>query len=290
MVLWNEVSNADGQVLAIPKSSPLGGSAVTEAKAGKDDILGLPSYYWFLPEHNAFATIRFSHSHQSIVTLQHYLKSYAENLSGYRLFNKHDKIIGYKKDKTSDKCSWFRFHYSKKLNKGERKNLLDHPEKITALVRNAELPKAVPDRRSSTTKGVDELRNLLSRMVPRGWVDEDDDEVGYTDKIDRMLNDAGVQKVSVEIPFVADQEMLKFLVEEFDENFDEGGFDRVGFKMKNKGTVWLSASSIKADVDLDLTASRTKLPTAVEIMEAVNKRRAFLLNAIEVDDLSSKTG
>mgnify|MGYP000308037557 CR=1 FL=1 len=79
-VLWKKFGDETGDVSGILANSKVGedkgGSIKLDSKInGKDVIYGQPMYYWFIPEFNIIASIKFPHSPDEkvdIVTVEQY--------------------------------------------------------------------------------------------------------------------------------------------------------------------------------------------------------------------------
>jgi hypothetical protein len=283
LILWNEVSNEDGQILAMPKDSKVGEEEYNKPKSNAGDILGLPSYYWFIKDLNAFATIRFSHSLQSVSAVQRYLKEYAETMSGFAITNDEGRIVGYEGG-GNERARWFRFNYAKMLNKSERQKLLDNPEKVKALIRRISVPKIIPDRRNDERQLLTQLQQAVNK-ISQGWLKSSDDKKGFIDRFNKIASDAGNQNIEVEIPFVGDQEIMEFLIQEFDKNVEELKEEKIGFKVSGYGNIWLGDQTIKKEIDLSVSHTKQKLPTASEVMEAINQTRPAIMLEVEQRDL-----
>lgn len=65
LILWNEIMNDNGVLYGInPMDRPGATDMLTTGFGDTPAIPGFPSYFWFIPERNVFASIKFSHSIQ----------------------------------------------------------------------------------------------------------------------------------------------------------------------------------------------------------------------------------
>jgi len=279
ITLWNEVSNDEGNVFAMSKSNKIGEGKISSKLGGNNEIIGLPSYYWILPDENLLVTVKFSFSYQAAHAIESYFKSYANSSSGFINHQNDKTAIGFTNGQK--RASWFRFSFERLANKNEREKLLKNPEKVTALVRRFSIGKTATDERSKALRAMLDFRSKVSQLVTNGWVNKKDDQRGFTNRIDKVVKNAENYRVELETPFVAEEEVLEFMVNEFDKNFDESKWEKVGFKMKNSGMIWLGNTVIKCEKDLDISRSKDQLPTAVEITSAINKRREAILAALD---------
>lgn len=78
-VFWKKFSDDSGNVSGILADSKVGSKKGDSVKVGKDVngkpvILGQPLYYWFIPEHNIIASIKFPHSLAASESIYDYFK------------------------------------------------------------------------------------------------------------------------------------------------------------------------------------------------------------------------
>ena len=78
-----------------PMEQPGNTAMLTTGFGDTPAIPGFPSYFWFVPEKNVFATIRFAHSVQGKSNLDHYLNGFLAIKSHYIVLNHEDEVHGY---------------------------------------------------------------------------------------------------------------------------------------------------------------------------------------------------
>ena len=78
LILWRAVGNGNG-VYGIRSNAALNDNALynaNDAGNGDDIIWGEPSYYWFIPRHNVFASIKFPSSIADTKLMNSFLKDF----------------------------------------------------------------------------------------------------------------------------------------------------------------------------------------------------------------------
>ncbi len=283
IILWNEMSNADNKILAMPKTAKIGSNGVKEPKTEDDDIIGLPSYFWFVPDLELFAVVYFKHSVSNIKAMQQYIKEYCHALSGFVTLDKNG--VSYYTDGTSPKGKYrFKFTHKKIVNKNKRRKLVDSPERITEIVRKVEIPKVVTDPRNKIRRAMNAIQIGLRRVVPDFLKDGDENSKEIND-VNEALKNASRQIIEVRIPFSGDEDTINYILDKYDENFDESATQKLGFKLKgDPNVVWLHESVIKTEVELDVKISEDSLPTAVDVMTAISAKRDIILKVLNDSD------
>lgn len=283
ITLWNEVSNDEGNVFAMSKSNKIGEGKISSTLGGENQIVGLPSYYWIIPEKNLLITINFTFSYQATQAIENYFKGYANSSCGFINHIAPEKAKGFTDGYKN--ASWFRFKVERVLNKHQREKILRNPEKVKSLVRRFSINKTASDHRSKTLRSLTNLGQNFANLMKSGWINKEHDNNGFTNEIENTVNSAGSYKVEIETPFAAGEEVLEFMVSEFDKNFDESKWEKVGFKLRSEGTIWLGNTVIKNETKLNLAPRNSQLPSATEIMEAINEKRKEILSALEETDI-----
>ncbi len=79
LTLWNETANTDGAVASMSAYAEVGTSDVTMNELPDGDIPGFASYFWFIPEQNVVATLRFQHPGAARLQMRSYIQKFMEN-------------------------------------------------------------------------------------------------------------------------------------------------------------------------------------------------------------------
>ncbi|BCV31909.1 hypothetical protein I6M59_07165 [Shewanella algae] len=233
LILWRAVGGGDG-VYGIAADAALDDDELynaNEAANGRDVIWGEAAYYWFIPELEVFASLKFSRSVADTLLLNRYLRDYIELHSALRPKNieEKDRQSGHPYLSISfpsahiDANLWLRIT-SKQISKiTQEADLEAMARDITHLVKREEIS-AVDSGRGSWERLLSGLPYVSSR----------------TSRLTRKV------EVIIEAKPTANE--LREMLETYHDNY-AGGIDRwvnVGFRKDGAGgTVWLNKYVLK---------------------------------------------
>jgi hypothetical protein len=260
LVLWNQTPNDDGVIYAMNPTLPPGGtSMLTTDFGGKPAIPGAPSYIWFVPSKNVFATIRFSHSVQGKGNLDHYLNGFLLNKTPYRVKDKDEKVIGYSKTGVATKDS---ARISPKFEAHGRKQeeleteLLANIANIRKIVKRETLLYSVPDDR----KVVERVFSKLLGTVP-------------------VLNKP--RTISHELQFTPSVTELKSIIKNFGELGQDTFIKNAGFVYKDGKKVMLTGCSVAFPHQININRGDDQLLSSVDLLAQITLQRESLLQALD---------
>lgn len=164
-VLWNELTNAENEILTLPKASKPGLATVKAGLNSNDQIPGQPSYYWVSLNHGFVATIHFGHSMTTLIALRDYISGYVTNYSEFVVLDDKnpDKVVGYRAPSASNDSpkGYFKFRLKRKLDENTIEELSQNYKKITKIVRRT--------KKKVEQVGLDGFfHKLASRAIHRG--------------------------------------------------------------------------------------------------------------------------
>ncbi|MDG4948456.1 hypothetical protein NYR72_07935 [Actinobacillus equuli subsp. haemolyticus] len=85
LVMWNQVPHSDAGVLSLPNNSTVGSIQQADANAiMANSIPGYPTYFWFIPSRNVFATICFNTIVNGRAAMESYVKQFMKLFSEAR--------------------------------------------------------------------------------------------------------------------------------------------------------------------------------------------------------------
>lgn len=116
ITIWNETASNDGTIAFIDGDKPVGKADLSIAEVDGGNIPGYPTYFWFMPSIDKFATIQLSGSTRNGVRnlgeyLRNYMKwhsSYANrehSKQGHLFFEEEISVLNYRITSYSDKTS-----------------------------------------------------------------------------------------------------------------------------------------------------------------------------------------
>ncbi|PLW83239.1 hypothetical protein CWI75_07475 [Kineobactrum sediminis] len=261
LVTWNETPTNDGRVVTVNGEQPVGDAEVSFTDLPEGSIPGYATYFWFIPEKNVFAAIRFHHT--LLVgksNLERYLREYCAKFTSYAVVEENDggaEILGYSTN--GDDIQHLRPNFKSFLYKkpGQIEALRNTIESVTKIIRKNRLSPQVASH-----------RNVWQRMLEGLGVSQEDREL------------TADVKIKYEIPFNPTTEQFDAMVDEWDENH-ESKWDDIGFKLSGDSeTRWLSHSVAKSEYELDVERDNDEIVDAQSLLNALNERRNIILGLV----------
>lgn len=115
LVMWNQVPHSDAGVLSLPNNSTVGSIQQADANAiMANSIPGYPTYFWFIPSRNVFATICFNTIVNGRAAMESYVKQFMKLFSEHvvkELDQQTNTLVvkGYSKDPTDPQETVFKY-------------------------------------------------------------------------------------------------------------------------------------------------------------------------------------
>lgn len=257
IVLWNEMSNAENEILAVSKASKLGEA---EAKSGFNSdtqIPGLPSYYWVSLKGEFVATIYFDHGTTSITNFKNYVTNYVQNHSGYAVTGKHGQVIGFKENEDAP-LSTFKFELTRRMDESSIERLQQNFTKINKLVRRSKI---------ESTNPVDS--GFIKRQLK-----------GLGEKLMRKNLERN-QEASIDFEFdfgVSSVADLNEMIADYGNTINEGSrHNDMGFKLKGENrAIYLSGERLKKNHDFAIIRKGRNPFTANQLLTHIERHKMRL--------------
>lgn len=259
LVLWNQSPNDDGVIYGMNPTLPPGATAMLSTDFGKEPAIpGAPSYIWFVPSKNVFATIRFNHSVQGKGNLDHYLNGFLQNKSKYRVLDTEGKVVGYSPNGEASEDSEQmhpRFEaYGRKQEELEAE-LLTNITKITRIVKRETLNYAVPDDRGP-------FERVFSKLLPSPPV----------------FNQ--LRSISHELQFSPTEAELKAIIKNFDELGQDTFIKNAGFVYRDGKKIMLTGANVAFEHHFNIDRGENQLISAERLLKEISTQRADLLRPL----------
>lgn len=160
---WNETKSTEGKIFSIDQDEIASDNTVVETtELPEGHIPGYATYFWFIPEDNVFATIRFKHVENGHFGLQAYMRGFlsffSDNvcLSDSMLGNGYE-IVGYKN--SQDVCE-------NRLHPYFRSKLIRLPGSDDFIINSyASIKKVI--RRAALSYSYEEDLNLFEKLMKK---------------------------------------------------------------------------------------------------------------------------
>ena len=260
ITMWNQIpTTQNNAVAAISADSTLNAPEYSFNEFPENTIPGYATYFWIIPEQNLLATIRFHHSKNGHKNFTKYLNEFMAKFSSYVVSEDNDdinEIIGYREtDDDEAQALHSRFQDSIYKKDGRIEYISQHQNRITKIIRKNRLSITEPDD-----------RNFFSRMMDRVLLQDVNPE--HTDI-----------KVKYEVNYTPSQEQLQQMIGEWDVE-NETRWDDIGFNIAGT-TYWLSHSTAKDEVDLNVTRDNDEVINAQSLIRALQTNQDRIFNVLD---------
>lgn len=259
LILWNEIPNDDGVIYGMLPTQPPGGSSMLTT--GFNDpaaIPGQPSYFWFIPSENIFATIRFAHSLQGKTNLERYLNGFLANKSPYRITDDNDSIIGYSP------------------------NALVSPDSARAYPAFHAIGHKTTQLETELLTNLHRIRKFIKRESLRYTLIDDRNVIERT--FSRLLPNAPAQvqtrSITHEIQYQPTEAELRQILANFSNLDETSTILNAGFVYDDGKRVMLKGIYTSDTINLDVRRAENQLITPQILLAALRERRQELLRPV----------
>lgn len=263
LVTWNETETLDGSMASVSGSDPVGSAQVDKQDVPPGHIPGYPTYFWILPDRGKFCTIRFGSRLNGHQGLKHLLRSFLISFSEHVVRDNDDdtKVVGYRQNEQEESLPLMPLYDSGPIRVlGPIEQIRANRATIVKVCRKSELSIDEPDDRNR-------LERVFSYL---GFVDA-------TPAKDEL-------RIYTEIEHAPSHQELESLIGEF-ENEHGSRWADIGFKFRgDPETHWLGTSLVKDSFQEELIRNEDGIVTAENLMNAVQRHRAALLQALTITE------
>lgn len=262
LTTWNETETLDGGMASVNGSDPAGSANVNTTAVPPGHIPGYPTYFWFIPSHNAFVTLRFDQRANGHAGLRLLLSDFLAKFTKHVVYGPpnddgEELIIGYR-EKSKDK--------PQRLTPSFRSNPERLPGPLEFLRKNRMKIKKVIRKNVLSPQNQDD-RTLWQKLCHN---------LGITNS-PKLTSEV---KLKAELPFTPGKEELKEIIDEW-ESETNSKWNDVGFEMSGEEDIkWLSHTLVKTKLDLDVTRDSKGVISVDSIADAVTTHRAVLLSML----------
>ncbi len=260
LTLWAEVPNDNGVIYGMPPLAKPG--TVDMLTTGFDvdkAIPGFPCYFWFLPQENAFASIKFEHSLMGKGNLDNYLNGFLANKSPYRVFDEDDTVVGFSPDgkENDDSAKLNPKFYAVGMKYDEiQAELITNINRITKILKREKITYLAPDDR----KLIERVFSSLLKNTP-----------------------ASTQERTIlhEMDFKPTEAELKGIIKSYNKLESSSPIRNVGFKYSDGKAVWLSGANVTFDIELNVRRKDNHIINPERLLSAIIKRRVEFINKMK---------
>jgi len=144
VILWLKIADSTGfGVTSIDKTGSVG-SRATRKKFGKNQIPGVPAYFYISSQHKKIVTLEFKGASGDSSLLTQYFRDYMHNFSKYASHARDDegggkKSNGFKVNKRDEDLCYFSFEIKRFINASVEKDLLLNYRLVTSVITKSEV-------------------------------------------------------------------------------------------------------------------------------------------------------
>lgn len=265
LTTWNEVPSTDNRVPNLDLASRVGSPKIRLATVPEDAVAGYPTYFWFIPRLNVFATVVFlPQKLNGRPGMAKLLEEFIAKFSRFVVVNdetNETEVLGYRDPDQGDPADL------EKLYPWFRSSMLTHSNTLDLIRKN---------------------RNDISKIVRKNRLSFEVSDPGSL--IGSMLDVLGIAtpqirkeeiKVKYEIDHCPTEDELESIISNWNESAGSR-WDDVGFKFRSEGTntYWLSGGIVRKEEDLDVTPRRNTLMEPKLLIQALQQKRRKLLRGV----------
>lgn len=261
LATWNSMPSGGGKIASMARKSTVGQAPeVHENPVVEGTIPGFPTYFWFVPERNVFASLRFENPVTAVQPMLGYLRQFLKTESGYVVKDGDGAIVGYRElngngDHTKAHA---KISASVRTKPGAVQHLKAVRNDIRCVVRDSYL---------TQRKRLD--RNVFQRAAQflRGSTDKSD-----------FTQDA---KVHVELKYTPTAAELDQMIDTELATPRETEFDDLGFKLSGSNeTIWINSALSRNTVNTNLVIPENGVVPIADLAAILIARRAEFLRGM----------
>ena len=256
---WNENADVGGKIASIDSLGITGSATIETAEISEGFIPGYPSFFWFIPSKNIFATIQFNTRLNGRKNLDVYLNEFLSTRAKYVIYdeeNGENKIVGY--GESEENC----FHLTPKFNS----TLYKQPGEIEFIKQN----------RESIRKFIKKDKLKLERTeTTNRWQTVYRFFTGQTPATSCSIE----PKVSIELEMTPSENELENIISQWQSDIESYPIGDVGFTLVgHPQPYWLRQSIASDEFELDVHYSGQEiLVPSDKLLEELQRRRNSIL-------------
>lgn len=269
LVTWNETETAEGAFASIRANQQAGNAQVFTTSVPNNSIPGHPSYFWFIPEKNIFATIKFGGRLTGNPGMNRFMLGFLERFSQWVHVEDGEErsldteVLGYAENEDSelDETARARFKTSLVRKQGEIEYIRQNQERIRKVVRKDEYVTTVEVKRSL-------FRAMFDHLGITNYSEENQSTARF--KYELNINPSEVEL----------EQIISNWQTRHEENWDDVGFEFDG----ESGTKWLGSSIVKDTFEVNVRWNNNRsVANPTSLLRILNEKRDELLQLINED-------
>jgi hypothetical protein len=273
---WNESQIFKNGIASVNARNKVGTMSVNLTPPPEDSIPGYPTYFWFLPELNIYATVVMGEAMlNGNQGMNLFMKKFMENFSSYAILDHLDgddapqgntnfghRVVGYAEPGTPDNDDMPRVtcHFETHLhrNLGQIEYIRRVRSRISNVVRRCGVDYSVNAQESLARAVIDDLSG--------GMTERENSKEPY--------------KINYDISLCPSEKELEYMIDQWGVKYGLNKDDRVGFKVSGEqGVWWLDSSLARDDFELPVSEFEEGFPVTASLLECLESEKTHILKA-----------
>ncbi|MCG3674291.1 hypothetical protein L5F46_05815 [Aliarcobacter butzleri] len=266
LVTWNEIASTNGNVASINKDEPIvtASSNVAQTSLPNGNIPGFATYFWFIPDENILATIKFGHIENGHIGMNCLLKGFLTRYSKYTVLR---EIPEEERDNESDEI----YEILGYGNSDEPDNQL-HPYFSSKLKRLSGKIDYIKNQRNNINKMI--RKTTLTTTVTN--------ELGLFEKLMYQIGMSTApalnEKVELkyEIKTQPSSQELDDIISSWQSNHEQV-WDDVGFVISGQpNPLWLSSEVPSKEIEINTLRNNDEFVNFAELLRELDRNKILL--------------
>jgi hypothetical protein len=259
LILWNEVANDNGVIYGMSPMQKPGATAMLSTGFGNTPAIpGFPSYFWFIPSENVFATVSFTHSVQEKGNLDNYLNGFLSNKAPYRVMDGEGTVIGFSQNGQATENSsrtHSKFYAIGRKQEELEAELLTNLHKIRRIIKRESLSYTVEDDRLT-------LERVFSGLL------------GNTPTFTQP------RRITHELQFAPTEQQLRQIINNFSDLNAASSIKNAGFIYNDGKRIMLKGASVAFSAELIVHRDENQIIPPQSLLNSLTQQRQDLLRPL----------
>lgn len=263
LITWNQNADVDGKMASVNILEKTGEASVETAEPSDGFMPGYPSFFWFVPSKNIFATIQFNTSLNGKKNLDHYLKCFLERQAKYVVYHEEEgsyNIVGYGSKDDYRLSRYPRFSSVLYREKGKIDYIRKNREYIRKFIKKDKL---IHER----AEHIDSIQSLFDFFMGKG----------------KRPTCATENKINIEIDYKPTEDELENIILKWQQDSALYPASDVGFWIEgNSQPFWLRQSLASDTFDLDVHfLDKNVLVKPDDLLNELHRKQDIIFNVLE---------
>lgn len=270
LTVWNQTPATDNKVASVMANGRVGSASVKMNVVAPGSIPGFATYFWFIPERNVFANLRFQHNTVGHAPMRSYLRGFLERSSQHVVYDTAPQaagvdlgILGYRKS------------HSDPIQGGVQPRFNSQPFKKPGEMRFI----------SSNYRNISKVKRRITLEL------HNQEDLELWQKFWRKLKGSPASArdypiaIEYNIKSSISSDELKDIFEAFTKEIESDStptWDDYGFQLRGEtATRWLSSAYARDKLELNISRENDEVVTADSLLLELSRNRNKILSILD---------